>query len=193
MNEIKVKNIIIGKQFENTENLKKLYDIVKTKKINLKVVEAGEIIDIEREIKFNVLWPNGEHKISERILNNNSLVCRLKYKKFSMLFTGDIEELAENEMISKYKDINILNSTALKVAHHGAKTSSKQEFLNLVKPEIALIGVEKNNNFGHPSSQIIERLKKCGTQVLRTDESGEITLTINRKGEYTIKKHVIKK
>ena len=67
------------------------------------------------------------------------MVCKLVYNKFSMLFTGDIEEVAENEILSKYNNFKLLKSTILKVAHHGSKTSSTQNFLNAVKPQYAVI------------------------------------------------------
>lgn len=77
-----------------------------------------------------------------------------------MLFTGDIEETAEEKIIEKYKNnIKILNSVILKVSHHGSKTSSTEEFINAVNPKIGLIGVGKNNKFGHPNNEVIERLK----------------------------------
>ena len=91
-----------------------------------------------------VLWPNDKELIEENPLNNNSLVCKLIYKNFSMLFTGDIEEIAEKEILRKYNNnLSLLKSTVLKVAHHGSKTSSCIDFLNAVKPKIALIGVRK--------------------------------------------------
>lgn len=77
-----------------------------------------------------------------------------------MLFTGDIEEVAEKQIILNYKNSKILNSTVLKVAHHGSKTSSIKEFLELVKPKIALIGVGENNKFGHPNEDVINRLEE---------------------------------
>lgn len=76
-----------------------------------------------------------------------------------MLFTGDIEEIAERQILQEYKKTNILKSDILKVGHHGSKTSSIQEFLEAVQPQIALIGVGKNNTFGHPSSNVLERLE----------------------------------
>lgn len=75
-----------------------------------------------------------------------------------MLFTGDIEEIAEKQILEEYKNLNILKSTILKVGHHGSKTSSSQSFLEAVKPKIALIGVGENNTFGHPNDVVIERL-----------------------------------
>ena len=67
----------------------------------------------------------------------------------------------------------------LKVAHHGSKTSSSVEFLNVVKPKFALIGVGKNNNFGHPSEVTLEKLKGVNCKVYRTDEAGEIDIRSN--------------
>ena len=82
-----------------------------------------------------------------------------------MLFTGDIEAVAEKKMLQEYKNnLQILNSTILKVGHHGSKTSSIQEFIEIVKPKIALIGVGKNNKFGHPSDDVIRRLESLRLQ-----------------------------
>ena len=159
LKEIKVENVIIGKQFENSENYKKFIDIVKERKIKVNVIEAGEKINIEKDLFFYVLWPNETQKISENSINNNALVCKLNYKNFTMLFSGDIEEKAEKVLVSNYKNTNILKSTILKVPHHGSKTSSTQELLKLINPKIALIGVGKNNNFGHPNKEVIERLE----------------------------------
>ena len=77
-----------------------------------------------------------------------------------MLFTGDIEEAAEKQILQKYQNnLQVLNSTILKVAHHGSKTSSIREFLDIVKPKIVLIGVGENNKFGHPNEEVIKRLE----------------------------------
>ena len=89
--ELKVKNIIIGKQNEVSTNYSEFIKTAQNKKINIKVVEGKTKIDIEPNIYFDILWPYSNAMISENALNNNSLVCKLNYKKFSMLFTGDIE------------------------------------------------------------------------------------------------------
>lgn len=98
-------------------------------------------------------------QIAENILNNNSIVAKLNYKNNSILFTGDIEKIAEKEILKEYEKTNILKSDILKVGHHGSKTSSIEEFLKAVNPKIALIGVGENNTFGHPNDGVIERLK----------------------------------
>lgn len=161
MEKLKVKNVIIGKQFEFCENYKKFVNIANEKNIKIYELKAGQKISIEKDIVFDILWPDSNNVITENSINNNSLVCKLKYKDFSMLFTGDIEEIAEKQILQKYKsNLKVLNSTILKVAHHGSKSSSIEEFLKVVNPKIALIGVGANNTFGHPNSGVLDRLKE---------------------------------
>lgn len=93
-------------------------------------------------------------------------MAKLNYKNFSCVFTGDIEEIAEKQILSEYKNSNVLESKVLKVGHHGSKSSSIQEFLNKVKPQIALIGVGKNNTFGHPNNHVLIRLENLRSKDL---------------------------
>ena len=110
-----------------------------------------------------------------------------------MLFTGDIEEIAEKEILDKYKEnTEFLKSTILKVAHHGSKTSSTKEFINIVKPKYAVIGVGKDNKFGHPSNVTIENLKTINTEIYRTDEMGEISINVNIRGNINIEEFIKK-
>ena len=78
----------------------------------------------------------------------------------------------------------------LKVAHHGSKTSSTQSFLDKVKPQISLIGVGKNNTFGHPNFEVLQRLQDINCKIYRTDEMGEISILINSKSRIKITKHI---
>ncbi len=189
MQKIKVKNVIITKQYEKSENYEDFIKTVKERNIKVSIVEAGQIINIEKGIYFNVLWPTSENIINENVLNNNSLVCKLVYKNFSMLFTGDIEEIAEKAIIEKYRsNLEILKADILKVAHHGSKTSSTVEFLEAVKPKVALIGVGKDNKFGHPSDITLENLKQIRCKVYRTDKNGEIIIRVNKNGGISVKK-----
>lgn len=174
--------MIISKQFENSENLERCLEIVNKKQINLIIVEGGESIKLEKDLYFEILWPISTSSILENALNNNSLVCKLVYNRFSILFTGDIEEIAETAILEKYNNFNLLKSDILKVAHHGSKTSSIMKFLKAVKPKIALIGVGKDNTFGHPSQITIDNLKLINTEIYRTDENGEIIIKIDKKG-----------
>jgi len=140
MENIKVKNIIISKQGEESENYNKLLNITEKKNVNIIEVKRGDKIYFDKSTYIDILWPNVE-QIEENILNNNSIVMRLNYQNFKMLFTGDIEAEAEEEIVGLYKNTNFLIADILKVAHHGSKTSSNENFLELIKPKIALIGV----------------------------------------------------
>ena len=158
MNNINVKNVIISKQPEDSENYKEFLKIVKKRKINIIVVDNGDKIFIEKNLYIYILWPDSDNFVSENVLNNNSIVCKVVYNNFSMLFTGDIEKIAEEQIIKLYENSNALKSTVLKVAHHGSKSSSIEEILEKIKPKIALIGVGESNKFGHPNDGVIERL-----------------------------------
>ena len=179
LEKLKVEKIIIGKQFENSENYQKFMKITKENNIKIKVVKAGDKIYFDKNTYINVIWPDINEIVNENIVNNNSLVFKIMYKNFSVLFTGDIEEIAERRILNLYADK--LKADILKVAHHGSKTSSIDEFIKAVSPRIALIGVGKDNNFGHPNEEVIQRLEKYNIKIYRTDLDGEIDLKINKK------------
>lgn len=184
LQELRVGRVYISKQAENSENYEKFLKIISEKNIKVYEVMAGNKIHIEKNLYLDILWPT-ENLISTNALNNNAMVFNLHYKKFSMLFTGDIEETSEKEILKLYsKNKDLLKANILKVAHHGSKTSSTSEFINVVNPKIAVIGVGKNNKFGHPNENVLERLKQLGCKVFRTDLGGEISIEVNRSSEY---------
>lgn len=185
LEEFKVQRIFISKQEENSENYQKFLKKVKERNIPVTIVKKDDVINIENNLSFDILWPRDE-QIEENKINNNAIVMKLRYNKFSMLFTGDIEEIAEKEIVSIYENADILKSSILKIAHHGSKTSTTEEFLKLVDPRIALIGVGRNNLFGHPSDEVVKRLEEINVKVYRTDLNGEIEIIVNNKGNYLV-------
>lgn len=178
---LKIENIIISKQGEESNNFKEFINLIKAKNTNLILVKKGDYIEIDKYSYFEILFPE-ENYIKENILNNNSIVAKFVSENISMLFTGDIEEMAEKRLYELYKDTNKLEASIIKVAHHGSKSSSTEKFLSLVKPKIAVIGVGKDNNFGHPNMNVIKRIKKYTNIVYRTDECGEIEMKFNKNG-----------
>ena len=140
-------------------------------------------------MKFQILWPV-EDFTQENVLNNNSIVAKLNYKSFSMLFTGDIEKIAEEKILEEYKNSNILNSLILKSPHHGAKTSSTENFIKKVNPKAVLIGVGKDNKFGHPSKEVLDTYKNQNIKIYRTDENGEIFIKVDKKMRLKIQKFI---
>ena len=158
MSELEVKKVFIASQGEDSLNYRKFVEIVNKRNIKVQKIKIGERIKLENDLYINVLWPADDKLITQNTLNNNSIVMKLEYKEFSCIFTGDIEKIAEQELL-KTLDKNELKSTILKVAHHGSKTSTTQQFLEAVKPKIVLIGVGENNKFGHPNKEVLERLE----------------------------------
>ncbi len=185
MENLEVKNIIISKQGEESDNLTRFLEIVNDKRINVIIVSKGDYLQIDKYSYFEILFPE-DNMINNNILNNNSIVAKFNSLGLSMLFTGDIEEIAENRLYELYKGTDKLNATILKVAHHGSKTSSTDNFLELVSPQIAFIGVGENNNYGHPNSDVLDRIELYTDKIYRTDENGEIELSF-RNGKIRIR------
>ena len=158
LEELKVGQIFISKQGKTSDNYETFLEIVAQKNLKVREVKMGDKITIG-DVTFHILWPT-ENQIEENMLNNNAMVMKLQYKSFSMLFTGDIEEVAEKKILSVYSDnLDSLKATVLKVAHHGSKSSSTEKFLKAVNSKVAIIGVGENNMFGHPSNVVLERLQ----------------------------------
>ena len=184
MENLKIKNIIISKQGEKSDNFIRFQELVKNKKVNVLVVKKGDRIQIDKYSYFEILFPE-KNLIQDNVLNNNSIVANFCSIGLKILFTGDIEEIAENRLCELYRDTDKLKSTILKVAHHGSKTSSTAKFLELVTPKIALIGVGEGNKFGHPNNGVLNRIRDYTNKIYRTDKNGEIEI-IYTKGKIRI-------
>ncbi len=116
--------------------------------------------------------------------NNRSGLFKIVYGKTSMLFTGDIDKTGEDYYA--FKDKQIFASDILKISHHGSGKGSSENFLNLVRPKISLISVGIKNKFGHPSPEVIDRLKRINSKIYRTDRDGGIILTTNGESIYPL-------
>jgi competence protein ComEC len=124
------------------------------------------------------LFTRDQTKTGGNLPNANSVVVRLDYGDFSMLLPGDAEEQTEHHMLTK--DLN-LKVKILKVAHHGSKYATSQDFIDRVKPEVAIISCGEWNRYGHPSQVVLDRLRAANAKVYRTDLQGEITITTKGK------------
>ena len=180
MENMKVKNAIISSLGQESNEYDTFINLAQKQETNLIYVKKGDIIKIGEAI-IKILFPDND-PIPDNEKNNNAIVFKFLWKNVSILFTGDIEEKAENKILSLYSNnLEELKSTILKVAHHGSKTSTTKVFLEAVKPQIALVGVGENNNFGHPNSGVIERLESIGCEIYRTDKYGEISIKFNKQ------------
>jgi competence protein ComEC len=121
------------------------------------------------------LFTREQMKAGGNEMNANSIVMRLDYGEFSLLLAGDAEAQTEDRLTNK--ELN-LAAKVLKVAHHGSKYASSENFLKRVQPEAAIISTSEFNRYGHPAPAVLERLKATGVrQLYRTDLQGEITIT----------------
>jgi len=132
----------------------------------------GQQIDLGGGARISVLEPLADtSSVAPEGLNDASVVLRLEMGNVSFLLTGDIGMKGEQQLINSGSQIG---STVLKVAHHGSATSSSPQFLQRVRPIVDVISVGVNNRFGHPTDEVLQRLKD--DLILRTDANGDITL-----------------
>jgi competence protein ComEC len=156
----------------DTEEYKQWIEIIKEKNIPIYIAKSDGEIDFGNDIKMKILHPFENlagQKISDS--NNTSIIAQLDYKNFEALFTGDIEKSGENKLIAS--GIN-LNSDILKVAHHGSKTSSTEGFLKAVGALVAIIEVGKDNRYGHPHQEVLDRL--ANLEIFQTGKDGNIEI-----------------
>ena len=145
------------------------------------MVKAGDEIDIgDYRVTLEILGPNEiapDEVESDLGKNNNSVVIKMEFGKVSFIFTGDAELSEENFLVDTYG--NALKSTVYKVGHHGSISSTSSNFLRMVKPEVAVISVGKNNTYGHPSPDVIDSLEDYEVDIYRTDRDGDIMIETN--------------
>lgn len=153
-----VERVMESSRENDTDIYREWQRLIEGNGIKPTTAQAGQQIDLGHGITMGVLHPQ-EELLGDTgpELNNNSIVLRLVKGKVSFLLTGDIEQEAELELIARRAN---LRSTVLKVAHHGSDTSTTPEFLAVVNPQLAVISVGKDNPFGHPDDEVINRLEE---------------------------------
>lgn len=163
------------KVLTTTKTFEDVLNEVKNKNMKVTSAKAGMFINLDPQLKVEILAPNSE---KYRNLNNYSVVIKLTYRQTSFLFTGDAEKKSEEEMLSRDYQ---LDADVLKVGHHGSANATSNAFLRAVRPKYAVISVGKDNDYGHPACETINKLKKAGVKVYRTDEEGTIVFVSDGK------------
>ncbi|CDM64639.1 ComEC/Rec2 family competence protein [Pyrinomonas methylaliphatogenes] len=142
--------------------------------------EPGQRFDLGGGAIITVLAPTeplfteDQLRAGGSVVNANSIVARLDYGDFSMLLMGDAEEQTEERLIERGAN---LRARVLKIGHHGSRYATSERFLRVVRPEIAVISCGYDNRYGHPSQEVLDRLRAANVRVYRTDLQGEITIT----------------
>ncbi|BDG36853.1 ComE operon protein 3 [Parageobacillus caldoxylosilyticus] len=175
-----VKELLVSKGDGNHSPLQeKLLQLARQKHIHVLNVARGDRWSAGGT-SFYVLHPSA----TDAKDNNNSIVLYAKLGGVSWLFTGDIEEAGEKELVNAFPR---LKADVLKVAHHGSATSTTELFLDQIQPKIAVISVGEHNRYHHPSPSVIERLQKRNTLILRTDQHGAVRYTyVKNHGTFSV-------
>lgn len=190
LREIRVKKLVIPDYGNADGGFEELLNICAERGIQVVKAKRNHSIKLDSGVSLDILNPpassagtNNKSEIyfnnAQISLNNTSIVLKLHYKEVDILFTGDIEEEAEKELIRNIPDD--VGADVLKVPHHGSSTSSTEEFIEYVAPKVAVISVGKYNNYGHPSKEVLDRLIARGTTVFRTDLHGAVIIKTNGK------------
>jgi len=192
-----VGRLVINGVFGGGKDGERLRDLVLLNGVEAVLPEAGDVLRMG-SLQFDILWPekkvgdllawNGigvqplwevEPQISvAAVLGKNtdvnvvSVVGVLRYGEFEVLLTGDIGFDEEDELL---ENGNLIDVDVLKVAHHGSKYSRGDEFINKIKPEVAVINVGKNS-FGHPTRETLDKLEEVGAKIYRTDLNGDVEI-----------------
>lgn len=184
----RVDNLIAGDVAKDSAEFWEFHGLVMDKGIKVRSLHQGDNLRIG-PVKLNVLWPESSTQqlvwkkdrtdlqvlgaqVFPKDINETSLVLLANYGDFDFLLAGDIGEKTERHLLKK-EGLNQVE--VLKVAHHGSKFSSSQDFLNLVSPEMAVISVGKNW-FGHPTREVLEKLEQIKVKIIRTDQQGTVEI-----------------
>ena len=156
------------------EEFVEIRDLARARNISVRTIQAGDFWE-NNGAKFWCLNPADVTASG----NAASMVLYMEYQDFSMLLTGDLEGGGEKSVAALLRSNAITGISVLKVAHHGSKNSTKEEFLRQCSPAVAVISCGEHNTYGHPHKETLERLNDMGTAVYRTDCSGAVQITVS--------------
>ena len=168
--EFEVKKIYDSGRVHTTKTYENHLELIDEEDIPFDTPRRGDIIELG-DLRFKVLHP-GEN-VEDYSLNDASIVLMLEYENVSFLFTGDAEYEAEMEMLDSGKEVK---ADILKVSHHGSRSSTDEDFLVEVNPEIAVIQVGEDNRYGHPHPEVLELLEANEVEIYRNDIHGDIVI-----------------
>ena len=177
-------------------------------------LEIGDVIKLGKDIEIRVLWPyfddfnsdevaekgienDGENTGEKAGENDKNMVLMLRYKKIKLMITGDLTGEDEEKMLEYYKrnygNYKMLRCDILKSPHHGSRYSNSEKFLRAVRPKAVVIQAGENNIYGHPHKETLERIKRLGIDIYRTDQSGAIGVDIRGGNKFIIDKMINEK
>ena len=173
---IKVDSVLEPGFVFESEAYQRFLDLIRRNKIKYHLARGGQSVSFDEGIEARILHPTLPFLADTNSdANNASIVFRLQYGRFSMLFTGDNEKEGEERILEIFPEAS-LASTILKVGHHGSSTSTSERFLTAVDPEVAVISCGRHNKFRHPHPGTLRKLQNAGVAVFRTDRNGAVVI-----------------
>lgn len=205
-----VERLFLDKLYENGKNGKenKIYSRERN------FLEIGDAIKVDKDIEITVLWPYIDDYNSDEVEekgiendgindgektgeNDKNMVVMLRYRKIKLMITGDLTGEDEEKMLEYYKrhygNYKMLRCDILKSPHHGSRYSNSEKFLRAVSPKAVVIQAGENNIYGHPHEETLERIKRLGIDIYRTDQSGAIGVDIRGGNKFIIDKMINEK
>lgn len=175
---VEIQYLIFPEQKYWDERLIKLCNLAEEAGTKVRVMEMDTIF-LSGKLKMRCLWP-GEGEPSENG-NENSLVLHLQYGKITMLFTGDLENTGEELLAERIKNLRKKGELPacydlLKVGHHGSRNATGEELLEVIRPRAAFCSSGKENRYGHPHAETLERLAKWGVSLYNTKDRGAVSM-----------------
>jgi competence protein ComEC len=125
------------------------------------------------EVEVMVLHPAPAEWERQKVRNDDSIVTELRWRDVSVLLTGDMGKAVERTLPERLAAAHV---RVIKVPHHGSLTSSTEEFVRAVHPNVAVVSAGRANHFGHPVPQVLERYRAAGAEIFRTDQDGAVTV-----------------
>jgi len=173
INNFNVETIIMPEAISDTQTFEDVIAAIENKNLEITAPKVGDTYTLG-SASFTIIAPN---KIYSE-LNNMSVGVKLVNGENSFVFNGDAEVLSENDILSNKID---LKADVLKLSHHGSDTSTSKAFLKAVNPKYAIISVGKDNSYGHPNVDTLQKLLNNKIELYRTDLQGNIVVTSDGK------------
>lgn len=171
---VSIRRLVLPKLAKKDEEYLEIEKLAKKNKIMVLYFQKGDKI-LNGRFSFSCLHPSQNSASEDR--NENSMVLQMEYKDFRVFFAGDVEGAGEEKMIDE-----LTGADLLKVAHHGSRNSTPDTFLDAVRPGIGILSCGKDNRYGHPHVELINRLKRAGVAYYATMDYGALEVSSNGRG-----------
>lgn len=168
---VRVNKILDSGKLHTTETYREYLQLIRSLQIPIEIAREGQMINLDKKVNIEIM--NSNHAEQEN--NEASIVLKMTLGKIDYLLAADAEEKSELDMLASHS----LDSEIIKIAHHGSITSSTDLFLNKVNPEVAILSFGKENPYGHPHKEVVDRLKENDIKLYSTADYESVVVKTN--------------